>query len=79
MALAIHTDEVKVLSALQGEPEDTHIREGKTLNASKRPAPGHQRKREKSLGKHCRELGKIVDTPGGQDLEALRRLDSGAL
>ena len=78
-ALAIHTDEGKVLSALQGAPEDTHIREGKALNASKRPAPGHQRKREKQPREHCGELGQIVDTPEGQGLKALRRLDPGAL
>ena len=75
----MHTDESKVLSALQGAPEDTHIREGKALNASKRPAPGHQRKREIKPREHYGELDKIVNTPGGQGHKALRRLDPGAL
>lgn len=40
---------------------------------------GHQRKREKTPREHCGELGQIAGTPEGQGLEALQRLDPGAL
>ena len=76
-ALAIHTDEGKVLSALLGAPEDTHIREG--IECIEKASPWPPTQTRKKPREHCGELGQIADTPEGQGLKALQRLDPGAL